>query len=63
MEQTFDYKFKKGTKVFMTSSTTVFPIESHLDMKNMHNANIFFFFTWAFPFSKVRGQDLCPFVQ
>lgn len=63
MEKTFDCKFTKGTEVFMASSTTVFPIESHLDVKTMHNANVLFFFIWAFPFTKVRGQDLCPFVQ
>lgn len=44
MEQTFDCKFIKGTKVLMTSSTTVFPIKSHLDMKNIHTANVLLLF-------------------
>lgn len=63
MEKTFDCKFPKDIKVFMTRSTTVFPIESLLQMKNMHNANIFSLIAGAFPFAKFRRQDLCPFVQ
>lgn len=63
MEKTFDCKFPKDIKVFMTSSTTAFPIESLLHMKNMHNANIFFLIAWAFTFTKFRRQDLSSLVQ
>lgn len=57
MEKTFDCKFPKDIKVFMTSSATAFPIERLFHMKNMHNANVFVLIAWAFPFTKFRRQD------